>query len=52
MTNPEKIERLKAKNFGLIFVRDLIPFTKKTLLGVWPDLMARRRSRGCLAPQN
>jgi hypothetical protein len=40
VTDPEKIERLKADNVGLFFVRDLFGFSRKTLLGVWPDLIA------------
>ncbi len=40
VTDPEKIKRLKAENFGLFFVRDLLGFGRKTLLGVWPDLIA------------
>ena len=38
--DPEKIKRLKAENVGLFFVRDLLGFGRKTLLGVWPDLIA------------
>lgn len=40
VTDPEEIKRLKAQDFGLFFVRDLLGFGKKTLLGVWPDLVA------------
>ena len=40
VTDPEKIKRLKAENFGLFFVRDHLGFGRKTLLGVWPDLIA------------
>jgi hypothetical protein len=40
VTDPEKIKRLKAEDFGLFFVRDLFGFSYKTLLGVWPDLIA------------
>lgn len=40
ITDPEKIKKLKAENFGLFFVRDLLGFSRKTLLGVWPDLTA------------
>lgn len=40
VTDPGKIKRLKAENFGLFFVRDLLGFGRKTLLGVWPDLIA------------
>jgi hypothetical protein len=40
VTHPEKIKRLKSEDFGLFLVRDLLHFGKKTLLGVWPDLIA------------
>ena len=40
ITDPEEIKRLKAEDFGLYFFRDLIGFSHKTLLGVWPDLIA------------
>lgn len=40
VTDPDKIEKLKAKSFGLFFVRDLFGFSHKTLVGVWPDLIA------------
>ena len=40
ITDPEKIKRLKADEFGLFFVRDLLSFGTKTLLAVWPDLIA------------
>jgi hypothetical protein len=40
ITDPEKIKRLKAENFGLFLVRDLLGFGTKTLLAVWPDLIA------------
>ncbi len=40
ITDPEKIKRLKAEGYGLFFVRDLLGFSCKTLLGVWPDLIA------------
>ena len=38
--DPEKIKKLKAENFGLFFIHDLLGFGKKTLLGAWPDLIA------------
>ena len=38
--DPEKIKKLKAENFGLLFTRDLLGFGRKTLLGIWPDLIA------------
>ena len=40
MVDPEKIRKLKAENFGLFFTRDLLGFGRKTLLGIWPDLIA------------
>ena len=40
VTDPEEIKRLKAENFGLFLVRDLLGFGTKTLLAVWPDLIA------------
>ena len=40
ITNPEKIKRMKEENFGLFYIRDLLGFGKKTLLGAWPDLIA------------
>jgi hypothetical protein len=40
VTDPKKIKRMKAENFGLFFIRDLLRFGKKTLLGAWPDLIA------------
>ena len=40
MTDPDKIKKLKAEDFGLFFIRDLLGFGKKTLLGAWPDLIA------------
>ena len=40
VTDPEEIKRLKAEDFGLFLVRDLLGFGTKTLLAVWPDLIA------------
>jgi len=40
ITNPRTIERMKADDYGLFFVRDLLSFSKSTLLGAWPDLIA------------
>ena len=40
VTDPEKIKKLKAEDHGLFFIRDLLGFGRKTLLGVWPDLVA------------
>ena len=40
VTDPEEIKKLKAEDFGLFFVRDLLGFGRKTLLAVWPDLIA------------
>lgn len=40
VTDPNKIKRLKAENYGLFFVSDLSQFGVKTLIGVWPDVIA------------
>jgi hypothetical protein len=40
VTDPEEIKRLKAADAGLFLVRDLLGFGVKTLLAVWPDLIA------------
>ena len=40
VTDPRETKKLKAENFGLFFVSDLLGFSRKTLLGVWPDLIA------------
>jgi len=40
VTDPEEIKKLKAQDAGLFFVRDLLAFGIKTLLAVWPDLIA------------
>jgi hypothetical protein len=40
VTDPEEIKKLKAKDAGLFFVRDLLGFGVKTFLAVWPDLIA------------
>ena len=40
VTDPEKIKKLKAENYGLFFVRDIGRFGGKTLIGVWPDVTA------------
>lgn len=40
ITDSEKIKKLKAEGFGLFVVRDLLGFSRKTLLGVSPDLIA------------
>jgi hypothetical protein len=40
VTDPEEIKKLKAQDFGLFLVRDLLGFGSKTLLAVWPDLIA------------
>ena len=39
VTDSDQIARLKAENFGLFLVRDLLGFGAKTLLGIWPDLI-------------
>lgn len=40
VTDPETIKKLKAEDFGLFFVSDLLGFGRKTLLAIWPDLIA------------
>ncbi len=40
VTDPEEIKTLKTEDAGLFLVRDLLGFGVKTLLGVWPDLIA------------
>ena len=40
VTDPEEIKKLKAQDFGLFLVRDLLGFGDRTLLAVWPDLIA------------
>jgi hypothetical protein len=40
VTDPEKIKKLKEQDVGLFLVRDLLAFGAKTLLAVWPDLIA------------
>ena len=40
VTDPEEIKKLKAEDYGLFFIRDLSGFGRKTLIGVWPDLIA------------
>jgi hypothetical protein len=40
VTDPAEIKRLKADKVGLYFFRDLLGFSHKSLLGVWPDLIA------------
>ncbi len=40
VTDPEKIKKLKSEDAGLFLVRDLLGFGVKTLLAVWPDLIA------------
>ena len=40
VTDPAKIKKLKAENFGLFFVRDIGRFGVRTLIGVWPDVIA------------
>jgi hypothetical protein len=46
ITDPEKIKKLKAEDFGLVLVRDLLRFGVRTLLGVWPDLIAADEAEG------
>ena len=40
VTDPETIKKLKAEDFGLFLVSDLRGFCVKTLLAIWPDLIA------------
>ena len=40
VTDPDEIKKLRSSNVGLFFFRDLTSFGLKTLLGVWPDLIA------------
>lgn len=40
ITDPEQIKKLKSEDFGLFLIRDLLGFGAKTLLAVWPDLIA------------
>jgi hypothetical protein len=40
IVEPDQIKKLKADNQGLFFVRDLLGFGCKTLLGIWPDIVA------------
>ena len=40
VTDPEKIKAMKAADFGLFLFRDLLGFGVKTLLAIWPDLIA------------
>jgi hypothetical protein len=40
ITNPETIKKLKAEDFGLVLIGDLLGFRTKTTLGMWPDLIA------------
>jgi len=40
IVDPKKIERMKAEDYGLFFIRDLLRFTKPAFIGAWPDLIA------------
>lgn len=40
IVDPDTIKKMKAEDYGLLFVRDLLRFGQKTLIGVWPDLIA------------
>ena len=40
VTDPDQIKKLKAADFGLFLIRDLLGFGAKTLLAIWPDLIA------------
>ena len=46
--DPEKIKRMKAENFGLCFVRDLLGFGQKAVIGAWPDLIAADAAEAAL----
>lgn len=39
VTDEDEIARLRAADYGLFFVRDLLRFDR-TLIGIWPDLIA------------
>ncbi|MGE3642883.1 MAG: hypothetical protein AB7F96_03410 [Beijerinckiaceae bacterium] len=36
----ETIKRMKAEDYGLLYVRDLLRFATKSFIGAWPDLIA------------
>jgi hypothetical protein len=40
VTDPDEIKKLKAADYGLFLTRDLLGFSAKTLLAIWPDLIA------------
>lgn len=40
VTDPERARKLRAEKAGLLFFRDLIGLGRKSLIGVWPDLIA------------
>ena len=40
ITDPETIKAMKAADHGLFFIRDFLGMGRKTLIGVWPDLIA------------
>lgn len=40
VVDPDEIRMRRANHDGLFFFRDLIGFARKTLLGIWPDLIA------------
>ena len=40
VADPDEIKELKEADYGLFLTRDLLGFGVKTLLGVWPDLIA------------
>ena len=48
VTDPEAIKKLRAADHGLVFVRDLPGFTSKTLIGVWPDVIAADEAEAAL----
>src|ERR1700733_10836803 len=40
ITDPVEVKKLKGADYGLFLIRDLLRFGVKTLLGIWPDLIA------------
>jgi hypothetical protein len=48
VVDPEKIKKLKAEEFGVFYIRDLLGFGRKTLLGVWPDLIVADQAETAL----
>jgi hypothetical protein len=40
VTDPDEIKKRKTADYGLFLTRDLLAFGTKTLLAIWPDLIA------------